>query len=178
MKRLVYFPAPLAQAFGSTEFKLKSGRNGTGYPPIYSVLSLSSPPLRAEKRDCILLSIISLARSSLRKIKNKKGLETCRNVLKISCVAYFASIRFLITNHLSPTFHQSWPMKSTAAPASPLTNHFSFLTAALAEAESLTSTSRDSRRSKFRRKIVVNLKSPGLQKKQFWGQTSRPSYSL
>ena len=85
-----------------------------------------------------------------------------------------------IPNHESPftDFHQSWPMKSTAAPASPLTNHFSFLTAALAEAESLTSTSRDSRRSKFRRKIVVNLKSPGLQKKQFWEQTSRPSYSL
>jgi hypothetical protein len=93
-------------------------------------------------------------------------------------VPYFASIRFLITNHLSPTFHQSWPMKSTAAPASPLTNHFSFITAALAEAESLTSISRDSRRSKFRRKIVVNLKSPGLQKKQFLEQTSRPSYSL
>ena len=37
---------------------------------------------------------------------------------------------------------------------------------------SRTSTSRDSR-SKFRRKIVINPKSPGLQKKQFWEQRTK-----
>jgi hypothetical protein len=40
------------QALRSCEFKLKSGINRilpTGCPPIYSALSLSSPPLRAER---------------------------------------------------------------------------------------------------------------------------------
>jgi hypothetical protein len=70
-------------ALRSAKFKLKSGINqepSYGLPPVYSVLSLSSPPLRAEKRDCILLSTISLARSSLTKIKNQNGFGTYPHV--------------------------------------------------------------------------------------------------
>jgi hypothetical protein len=34
-KARLFPPSPLAQAFGSTEFKLKSGRNGMGYPHLF-----------------------------------------------------------------------------------------------------------------------------------------------
>ena len=64
------------------KFKLKSGINVAPYglPPFIlpRPRDLSSPPLRAEKRDCILLSTISLARSSLTKIKNQTGWKHAR----------------------------------------------------------------------------------------------------
>jgi hypothetical protein len=76
-KARLFPPSPLAQAFGSTEFKLKSGINkgpSTGYPHLFRFkLELGSAP--RGKSDCILLSIISLARSSLTKIQNQNGLR-------------------------------------------------------------------------------------------------------
>jgi hypothetical protein len=70
-------------ALRSREFKLKSGINvaPTGYP-IYSVLSLSSPLLRAERVTVFCFRFISLARSSLTKIKI--GWKIRNNLLTIT----------------------------------------------------------------------------------------------
>jgi hypothetical protein len=82
-------------ALRSNEFKLKSGINRvlpTGYPPIYSVFSLSSLPLRAEEVTVFCFWLL-FARSSLARIKSKTACQFITNYNELPGRRLFAKFR-------------------------------------------------------------------------------------
>src|SRR5580704_12256403 len=83
-------PSPASAPLQRVQAQIRHKRCPLRAAPIYSVLSLSSPPLRAGRRLYFAFDF-SLARSSLTKIENQNGLERCRNILKISCAAPWPS---------------------------------------------------------------------------------------
>ena len=123
--------------------------------PIYSVLSLSSPPLRAERVTVFCFRLFRSLVPRSQKSKIKMGWKTQPNFFKIGCanplaigqavgywtvrrgrrVGHIASIGLPITNHFSPIIHSTryaYPAQAShlspftnPLPLSLLTNHFS-----------------------------------------------------
>jgi hypothetical protein len=95
--------------FRSGEFKLKSGINRVLPFILPRPRDLSSPPLRTEKGDCILLLMIVRSFLALKKQNGLGSIETsCKSVVPIlwapanlsrSALWYVASIGSPITNH-------------------------------------------------------------------------------
>jgi len=111
--------------------------------PIYSVLSLSSPPLRAGRRLYFAFDSCSL----VPRAQKAKWVGTCRNVLKISCTSAHrpnlkaisrsgevAALVISLSTGLSTRTvrHSLGDFGSPFSFFSPITNHISPLTASLA----------------------------------------------
>ena len=125
-----------------------------GLPPVYSVLSLSSPPLRAERVTVFCFRLFRSLVPRSQKSKTKIGWKTYPNFLQISCYNPLAigqacqlptvrrgrrfgyvSFGLPITNHFSPiTLRHANARSGQAFHLSPIhsASHFSLITAALA----------------------------------------------